>query len=221
MAVTCFAQEAATIITDTFDGEAGSTAGQLNRMRVGSSDKLLWEATPNVKLTRSNDRGCITTTSASTALVARIKLPPAERRITVEAELQPESTEGKLAWMGIGFGKSSLGNPTFGGLCVILRTNTTYSLLFNPDPEDITAAKVINLKSGPIPSYRSHEMIRVKLTYDVEFGAISVWINGQKEVSGMDLKAKKITPSLTYAGISGYNQEVGVPCASNFGVAID
>lgn len=182
---------------DNFETKDGEETMPLDLRNIGKS-QTAWEATPNALLVK----GSGIRASDDNPFVCRVALPTELKAVTIEADLSP-NPESK-GWMSLGVGRGEIGNPSFGGLFLLIRPNGGFNLMFNPNPEDTRSASAIALKSGQIHSWNPDGMNAIKLVYDRASETVSATANGDEELVGnLSLKEKDISFEAGYAGISG------------------
>jgi hypothetical protein len=111
-------------------------------------------------------------------------------------------------------GNSPLGNPTFGGLYLVVYPNGIFNLLWNPDPQDYTSANVKTLKNGRIPNFNVDEMTRIELRVDRQNNTVDASANDQRIVDAVPLNDMPLDPA--YAGVAGFWQPPRKRCVGSF-----
>lgn len=182
---------------DNFEVKEGEETTPLDLRNIGAS-QTAWEATPNAVMVK----GSGIRASDDNPFVCRVALPGELKEVTIEADLSPNPVS--QGWMSLGIGSGEIGNPSFGGLFLLLRSNGSYSLMFNPNPEDTRSASAIALKSGRIQTWNPDGMNALKLVYDRTSDSVSAMANGEEELfTGLSLKEKDVSLQAGYAGVSG------------------
>lgn len=199
---------------DSFDRKAGQDGKPLDKRQIGA-DKAVWDASDNVVLAQG--KGVCVADNAP--FVARVALPSQFKTVTIEADLKVVKTD--QGWIAIGMGNSSIDNPSFGGLFLLLRQGGLYSLMFNPDPEDPRSAKAYALKTGYIQTWNPDTLNSLKLVYNRDAGTVSAHVNGDELLfDAVSLKEKGIALDSAFAGFSGVFQSSKQRSVGKFDVSI-
>lgn len=182
---------------DSFECKEGEEGNPLDLRNIGKS-QTAWEATPNAVMVK----GSGIRATDDNAFVCRVALPSDLKEVSVEADLSP-NPESK-GWMSVGVGNGPLGNPSFGGLFLLIRSNGGFSLMFNPESEDTRSSAAVALKNGRIQTWNPDGMNAVKLVYDRATNSVTAIANGDEDlVKDLSLKEKDFTLDAGFAGVSG------------------
>lgn len=198
-------------LKDDFDIQGKSASSLLQRQAVGNS-QIVWDATSNISYSEAS--GLVI--KDQEAFMARVAVPAAVTETIVEADLRPVQPGAKAGWVAVGMGKSSLGNPTFGGLYLLVFPKGDYALLFNPDENDARSSKVVTLKRGRISTFDMESTTRLKLSYHASGMSVSAWINEDPILEAFDLKDKGLKLNPAYVGFSGYGQAPNIKTVTRF-----
>jgi hypothetical protein len=199
---------------DTFDRKVGQDGKTLD-LRPIAGGKVVWEASANVVLAEM--KGVRVTDDSP--FVGRVVLPAQFKAVTIEADIKPAKAE--QGWVSIGMGGSTIDNPSFGGLFLLLRQGGIYSLMFNPDPDDPRSSKAFALKTGYIQTWNPDTLNALKIVYDRDAGTISGYANSDELLfDGVSLKEKNLVFDAAYAGISGVFQSSKQRSIGKFNVTI-
>lgn len=188
---------------------------------VTETGSRAWEATPNVVVLKGNDGGAIGLTD-NKSFGMRLPVSTEGELITVEAQVHPNSESASDPWIAVGLGNTSIHpkniNITWSqGLFLLLTASGRYQCLYNPTN---TTSGVVQLLGGTAPNYRADGMNRLKIEYHRVENRVTMWVNGQKVLSGVGLEKKNFTPTVSYAGVTGYGQNSNVQSVDDFQLTI-
>lgn len=216
LAICAVSAQAEIKLEDKFELEGRSVGAPLNRQPVGDSGTV-WEASAN--LVYAEVAGLRVTDAGGYG--ARIELPEGFKSVTLEAEIQPIAATENPGWMALGLGNATqAGNPTFGGLYVIIYATGNFALMFNPDPSDSTSKVAKPLTRGRASVFDPDNLNTVKVTFNQDKGTVDLWINDNIAVDSFDLKDKGITLDARYGGFSGYSQVSEARSIGGFSVTV-
>lgn len=203
-------------LEDKFELEGRTPGSVLNRQPVGTSGTI-WEASTNLVFAPA---GGLRVKDA-TGYGARIELPEGFKSVTLEAQIQPVPAVENPGWMALGLGNAEqAGNPTFGGLYVIIYSTGNYALMFNPDPADSTSKLAKTLVRGRANVFDPDNLNSVKLTYNQDEGTIELSINDDIAIDSFNIKEKGIKLDARYGGFSGYSQVSEARSIGGFSVSV-
>lgn len=203
-------------LEDKFELEGRTPGSVLNRQPVGTSGTI-WEASTNLVFAPA---GGLRVKDA-TGYGARIELPEGFKSVTLEAQIQPVPAIENPGWMALGLGNAEqAGNPTFGGLYVIIYSTGNYALMFNPDPADSTSKLAKTLVRGRANVFDPDNLNSVKLTYNQDEGTIELSINDDIAIDSFNIKEKGIKLDARYGGFSGYSQVSEARSIGGFSVSV-
>jgi len=179
-----------------------------------------WGATENVQITGKRSENALSVTD-SQGFVARVPVPD-HTAVTVEAEVRPTAEGGGDPWIAIGLGGGSINPGSVNvnwakGLFLLVTAKGRYQCIINPSGSN----NVVQLLGGEVANFTPGDAIPLKLEYKKEENTVSMWVNGRIVLKNHDLGQNGFTPSLPYAGVSGYGQVPDEPLADNFSLSAD
>ncbi len=204
-------------IQDDFDGQTKGPNGALDKQPAGGEGGAIWQATANVKVDPVS--GLYTTDDG--AFVARVAVPEGKNVITVSAEIRPTMNGEKRGWLAVGMGNGPLGNPTFGGIYLVIYPDGIFNLLYNSNPSDYSSASVKTLKNGRIPNFTSEEMVKIQLQFDRNTNTVSASSNDREIVEPLSLSESDSNIEAVYAGVSGYGTPSNKRCVGQFSLNVE
>lgn len=203
-------------LEDKFELEGRTPGSVLNRQLVGTSGTI-WEASANLVFAPAG--GLRVKDEAGYG--ARIELPEGFKSVTLEAQIQPISAVDNPGWMALGLGNAEqAGNPTFGGLYVIIYSTGNFALMFNPDPSDSTSKLAKTLIQGRANVFDPDNLNTIKLTYNQDEGTVDLTINEDRAIDAFNIKEKDIRLDARYGGFSGYSQASEARSIGGFSVSV-
>ncbi len=122
---------------------------------------------------------------------------PTSGTVWVEADLNFRDSEDNAAWWAVGFSDSVETLMYNSDLFVFLQRDGSYKLRQDKDSGTDVTGTATTVYTGGNESWN-----RVRLTYNIDAGKLSVTINGVEEISDHDLKTG-FTPDVQYAGFGG------------------
>ena len=122
---------------------------------------------------------------------------PTSGTVWVEADLNFRDSSSDTAWWAVGFSDSVETVMYNSDLFVYLKRDGFYKLRQDKDTGTDVTGTATTVYTGDNESWN-----RVRLTYNIDAGKLSVTINGVEEISDHDLKTG-FTPDVQYAGFGG------------------
>lgn len=217
--------QAETVIKDDFATTGQRSVGEKLHKTATESRNASWDATGNIMLAEDQGKGCVNL-SDSMGFVAKVKVPTGSKVIRVEADVHPQPKDAgeQGGFISIGIGKPPQFNVTWlAGVYVSLTSTGRSSIGIHPDFGDGTDPNKSGstaLKGLLVKSYKPDGMNKVVIEYDVETNSVTASVNGEEIASHYALEKNNFTPTVEYAGFSGWALMANEPLVTNFSVTV-
>jgi hypothetical protein len=204
-------------VTDGF--EKSKTNEPLAGQEV-ESGQASWEATENLQAIKKGGQSALSV-SNSEGFVARVPVAETFSSVTVEAEVLATAAGGGDPWIAIGLGGGSINPGSVNvnwarGIFLLVSAKGRYQCILNPSG----ANNIVQILGGEIDRFSAGDAVPVKLEYNKDENKVNMWVNGRLVLKNHDLAQNGFTPTVPYAGISGYGQKPDQFSVDNFSLSV-